>query len=91
MLACVFLMLFILVFAAITLGLTLTGSSVDDALLLTLATLTNTGPIAQGVGALTNTGLELGTDAKLILALAMIFGRLEVLALLALLNPDIYR
>ncbi len=91
MLACVFLMLFILVFAAITLGLTLTGSSVDDALLLTLATLTNTGPIAQGVGALANTGLELGTDAKLILALAMIFGRLEVLALLALLNPDIYR
>ena len=91
MLACVFLMLFILVFAAITLGLTLTGSSVDDALLLTLATLTNTGPIAQGMGALENTGLELGTDAKLILALAMIFGRLEVLALLALLNPDIYR
>ncbi len=91
MLACVFLMLFILVFAAITLGLTLTGSSVDDALLLTLATLTNTGPIAQGVGALTNTGLELGTDAKLILALAMTFGRLEVFALLALLNPDIYR
>ncbi|MDT2076386.1 MAG: potassium transporter TrkG, partial [Planktomarina sp.] len=91
MLACVFLMLFILVFATITLGLTLTGSSVDDALLLTVATLTNTGPAAQGVGALSNTVLELGTDAKLILALAMIFGRLEVLALLALLNPDIYR
>lgn len=91
MLACVFLMLFILVFAAITLGLALTGSDVDEALHLTLATVTNTGPLAQGVGWSENAVIELGTGAKLILAVAMVFGRLEVLALLALLNPDIYR
>ena len=91
MLACVFLMLFILVFAAITLGLTLTGSGVAEALHLTLATVTNTGPLAQGVGGSENAVIELGTGAKLILAFAMVFGRLEVLALLALLNPDIYR
>ena len=91
MLACVFLMLFILVFAAITLGLALTGSGVDEALHLTLATVTNTGPLAQGVGWSENAVIELGTGAKLILAVAMVFGRLEVLALLALLNPDIYR
>ena len=91
MLACVFLMLFILVFAAITLGLTLTGSGVAEALHLTLATVTNTGALAQGVGGSENAVIELGTGAKLILAVAMVFGRLEVLALLALLNPDIYR
>jgi trk system potassium uptake protein TrkH len=91
MLACVFLMLFILVFAAITLGLTLTGSGVAEALHLTLATVTNTGPLAQGFGGSESAVIELGTGAKLILAVAMVFGRLEVLALLALLNPDIYR
>ena len=90
-LACVFLILFILVFAAVTLGLTLTGSSAGEALNLTLATLTNTGPLAQKFGNAENIVLELGTQAKLILVFAMVFGRLEVLALLALLNPDIYR
>ena len=90
-LACVFLILFILVFAAVTLGLTLTGSSAGQALNLTLATLTNTGPLAQKFGNVENSVLELGTHAKLILVFAMAFGRLEVLALLALLNPDIYR
>ena len=91
MLACVFLILFILVFAAVTLGLTLTGSSPGEALHLTLATLTNAGPLAQEFGNSENTVLELGIRAKLILVFAMAFGRLEVLALLALLNPDIYR
>ena len=91
MLACVFLILFILVFAAITLGLALNGSEVGEALSLTLATLTNTGPLAQGLSDSGNTILELGIRAKLILVLAMVFGRMEVLALLVLLNPDIYR
>ena len=90
-LACVFLILFILVFAAITLGLTLTGSSAGEALHLTLATLTNTGPLAQEFGNAESVILELGTKAKLLLVFAMVFGRLEVLALLALLNPEIYR
>ena len=90
-LACVFLILFILVFAAVTLGLTLNGSSAGEALNLTLATLTNTGPLAQNFGNAENIVLELGTQAKLILVFAMAFGRLEVLMLLALLNPDIYR
>jgi trk system potassium uptake protein TrkH len=35
--------------------------------------------------------MALPTQAKLTLAAAMVLGRLEVLALLALLNPDIYR
>jgi len=35
--------------------------------------------------------MALPAQAKMILAAAMVLGRLEVLALLALLNPDIYR
>ena len=91
MLACVFLVLFILVLGAITLALTVSGSPVKEALYLTLATVTNTGPLLPtGEGAQTLV-MALPTQAKLTLAAAMVLGRLEVLALLALLNPDIYR
>ena len=91
MLACVFLVLFILVMGAITLALTVAGSPVKDSLYLTLATVTNTGPLLPtGSGAETLV-MSLPTQAKMILAAAMVLGRLEVLALLALLNPDIYR
>jgi trk system potassium uptake protein TrkH len=91
MLACVFLVLFILVLGAITLALTVTGSPVKEALHLTLATVTNTGPLLpSGVSSQTQV-MALPTEAKLILAAAMVLGRLEVLALLALFNPDIYR
>ena len=91
MLACVFLVLFILVMGAITLALTVAGSPVKDSLYLTLATVTNTGPLLPtGSGAETLV-MSLPTQAKMILAAAMVLGRLEVLALLALLNPNIYR
>ena len=91
MLACVFLVLFILVMGAITLALSVAGSPVKDSLYLTLATVTNTGPLLPtGSGAETLV-MSLPTQAKMILAAAMVLGRLEVLALLALLNPDIYR
>ena len=91
MLVCVFLVLFILVMGAITLALTVAGSPVKDSLYLTLATVTNTGPLLPtGSGAETLV-MSLPTQAKMILAAAMVLGRLEVLALLALLNPDIYR
>jgi trk system potassium uptake protein TrkH len=53
--------------------------------------MTNTGPLATGFSDSENTVIELATSAKLILVFAMVFGRMEVLALLALLNPDLYR
>ena len=91
MLACVFLVLFILVLGAITLALTVSGSPVKEALFLTLATVTNTGPLLPTGGGAQTLVMALPTQAKLTLAAAMVLGRLEVLALLALLNPDIYR
>jgi len=47
--------------------------------------------LATGFNDYENTVIELGTAAKMILVFAMAFGRMEVLALLALLNPDVYR
>jgi len=91
MLACVFLVLFILVLGAITLALTVSGSPVKEALYLTLATVTNTGPLLPTGGGAQTLVMALPTQAKLTLAAAMVLGRLEVLAILALLNPDIYR
>jgi trk system potassium uptake protein TrkH len=56
-----------------------------------LATVTNTGPLLPTGGGTQTLVMALPTQAKMILAAAMVLGRLEVLALLALLNPDIYR
>ena len=90
MLACVFFMVFILSFALITLGLSLTGSSVDEAATLTLGTITNTGPIIDQFKASSVPIIEFEFLAKIILGVSMVLGRIEVLALLALLNPNIY-
>jgi len=60
-------------------------------LYLTLATVTNTGPLLPTGDGTQTLVMALPTQAKMILAAAMVLGRLEVLALLALLNPDIYR
>ena len=90
MLACVFFMVFILSFALITLGLSLTGSSVNEAARLTLGTITNTGPIIDQFKAGSVSIIEFEFLAKIILVVSMVLGRIEVLALLALLNPDIY-
>ena len=90
MLACVFFMVFILSFALITLGLSLTGSSVNEAATLTLGTITNTGPIIDQFKVSSVPIIEFEFLAKIILVVSMVLGRIEVLALLALLNPDIY-
>ena len=91
MLACVFFMVFILSFALITLGLALTGSTINEAVALTLATITNTGPIVEQINTSSESIIDFEFLAKIILVGSMVLGRLEVLALLALLNPDIYR
>ena len=75
MLACVFLVLFVLVLGAITLALTVTGSPVKEALYLTLATVTNTGPLLPTAGGAKMLVMSLPTQAKLILAAAMVLGR----------------
>ncbi len=89
--AWVFFMLFALSLAVISIALSATGISFEDALILTVATLSTTGPLTDIAG---NTPIDLGlleTTAKLILCFAMVLGRLETLAIIALLSPNLWR
>ena len=89
--AWIFFMLFVLSIAAVMVILSATGLDFETSLILTIATLTTTGPLATVVaeGA---ASAALSTDvAKLTLSAAMALGRLETLAIIALLNPEFWR
>jgi trk system potassium uptake protein TrkH len=60
-------------------------------MILTTATLTNAGPLTAVAGPSPIALRDLGTPAQGILALAMVLGRLETLAIIALLNPEFWR
>mgnify|MGYP001082455731 CR=1 FL=1 len=89
--AWVFFMLFALSLALITVVLAALGSSFDQALVLSVATLSTTGPLI-GIAAETPIHLaEMSGWAKGILCVAMVLGRLETLAIIALLTPNLWR
>ncbi|SDD26828.1 trk system potassium uptake protein TrkH [Paracoccus isoporae] len=103
-LAFIFFMLFALSIAATVLLVSIRQIEFDTAVMLSVSALTNTGPLASTI-ALTpsfesSAGIAsnpwegwsgLATLPKLVLAGAMIVGRLETLAILALLTPDFWR
>ncbi|MAY85792.1 MAG: potassium transporter TrkH [Pseudooceanicola sp.] len=63
----------------------------SDALVLTIAALSTTGPL---IGSAADTPihiLNLSVGAKSVLCAAMVIGRLETLAIVALLTPDLWR
>ncbi len=87
----IFFMLFAMSIALVMGLLALTGQTFEDALLLTIASLSTTGPLLD-VAAEAPVRLDLLPDtAKMIFAAAMVIGRLETLAIIALLNPDLWR
>lgn len=89
--AWIFFMLFAISIAVILLMLSFTGIKFESSLILAISTLSTTGPLANVVG---ETPISYGTlapAAKAILAGAMVLGRLETLAIVALLNPDTWR
>ncbi|TCL09332.1 trk system potassium uptake protein TrkH [Shimia isoporae] len=89
--AWVFFMLFAMSLAAITMTLAALGSSFEDALVLAISALTTTGPLTQ-VAADTPIDLfELNAAHKMVLCVAMVLGRLETLAIIALLSPDLWQ
>lgn len=90
--AWVFFMLFAVSIALVMLALSLAGGqSFEDTLVLTIAALSTTGPLAT-VAAETPLDLPALNDAmRGILCAAMILGRLEALAIIALLNPEFWR
>ncbi len=87
----IFFMLFALSVTAVMLALSLTGVLFETAMTLTVAALSTTGPLAE-IGAeypISYAGVP--DAAKVILAGAMVLGRLETLAIIALLNPSSWR
>lgn len=89
--AWIFFMLFILSLAAVQLALAATGPGFEEALILAVSALTTTGPLAEMAGEAPVSYATLSDPAKLILAAAMILGRIETLVLIALFNPAFWR
>lgn len=89
--AWLFFMLFAMSVALVMLALSATGQGFETATILTVASLSTTGPVVglAGDGAASFVGLP--GAAKLICAGAMVLGRLETLAFIALLNPAFWR
>ncbi len=89
--AWLFFVLFALSIAVVVAALTLVRIDFEAALVLAIAALTTTGPL---INVATDAPIALAGlpgAAKTILAIAMVVGRLETLAILALLAPDSWR
>jgi len=89
--AWVFFMLFTISIAVAMLAFSLAGVSVDDSIILAASALSTTGPL---VGIATDPGISyasLNDASKLIVMTAMILGRLETLAIIALISPEFWR
>ena len=89
--AWVFFMLFGVSIAVFTAALTFTGMAFEPALVFAVSALTTTGPLAESVPDLYLSYRSLDGSAQAILGAAMVVGRLETLAILALLAPDHWR
>jgi trk system potassium uptake protein TrkH len=89
--AWIFFMLFAMSLAALMLLLTFFGQSFEAATILAVSALTTTGPLLNLGGETAIQLGALGADAKIVFAFGMILGRLELLAFIALLNPDLWR
>ena len=87
----VFFMLFALSIAAVMVLLSLTGVQFETAVVLAISALSTTGPLASVAAETPIAYSGIPDAAKVILAAAMILGRLETLAIIALFNPEIWR
>ncbi|MFZ5963790.1 TrkH family potassium uptake protein [Thalassococcus sp. BH17M4-6] len=89
--AWVFFMLFALTLAAVTLALAAFGVAFEPSLVMAIAALSNTGPLVTVASETPLALVQFGAGVKAILCLAMVMGRLELLALIVMLNPDMWR
>jgi len=89
--AFIFFVLFAVSIMVVMSALTLAGQGFEPAMVLAVATLSTTGPLAVVAGEHALPYAALTPLVKSILAAAMILGRLEMLALLVLLAPDSWR
>ena len=89
--AWIFFMLFAFSLAVLSLALSALGIGFEDAMILSVAGLSNTGPLIVAASENTIHLSELGVAAKSVLCAAMVVGRLETLAIIALFTPDLWR
>ena len=88
--AWIFFMLFALSLSLIALLLAATGLDFETATVLAIAGLSTTGPMVN-IADIPISYEMLGAPGKLILMAAMVLGRLETLAIIAMFNPDFWR
>ena len=89
--AWVFFMLFAMSIAAFSLIFSLFGIDFENAMVLTIAGLTNCGPLIRAAAEMPVDLGALGDGVKLTLCAAMVLGRLELMAIIVLLTPGIWR
>ncbi|MBC7132450.1 MAG: TrkH family potassium uptake protein [Roseovarius sp.] len=89
--AWIFFMLFALSLCALTVALSLAGLNFETALIVALSGLSSTGPLILSAAEVPIRLVELGPGAKIIYGGAMVLGRVETLAILALLSPAAWR
>ncbi len=85
--AWIFFMLFVLAIAATMMSLSALGMEFESSLALAVSSLATVGPLANAALGESFSFGELDTSIKLVLAATMVIGRLELLAVIALLNP----
>ena len=89
--AWIFFMLYAMTFAIVVAALSLRGLEFEQGLVLTVAAVTTTGPLAAMATEMPISIIDLSLSEKAILGVAMIVGRVEILAILALLSPGVWR
>ena len=87
----IFFMLFAISIAVVMMLVSLFGLSFEPATILTIASLSNTGPLAGIAADIPLSWATLSEPVKAVFALAMVLGRLETLAIIALFNPEFWR
>lgn len=89
--AWIFFMLFALSLSFFTVYFSALGLDFENAIVLSISGLSTTGPLVDFAAEQPIDLLDLGLAAKLGFAAAMILGRLEMLAIIALLTSDVWR
>lgn len=89
--AWVFFMIFAMTLAATTIALASFNIPFEQSLVVAVAALTNCGPLLEVVEAGRFSLIELSAGPKTIIILAMVMGRLELLAFVVILLPDLWR
>ncbi|MEM7321072.1 MAG: potassium transporter TrkG [Pseudomonadota bacterium] len=90
-LAWVFFMLFAMSLALTSVILAGLGANFDQAMVMSIAALSTTGPLIDIAAEIPIRLTELDDPAKLVLCVAMVVGRLETLAIIALITPNVWR